>query len=35
MSMEDAYVCEDNLYNGTGLYGIIDGHGGLDVVNYC
>ena len=35
--MEDAHFCFDNVFNdgSSGLFSVLDGHGGSDVVEYC
>lgn len=33
-TMEDAHITIPNLFNGSGLFGVLDGHGGSEVAQY-
>lgn len=32
---EDAHICNPSLENNSSLYAVFDGHGGIEVADFC
>lgn len=35
LNMEDAHIVSPNFDNGTSLFAVFDGHGGLECAKFC